>query len=142
MGLEDQLNGPSRRLLQFTGRPVTLVNTEVDETAPDDEYGDRLPTETRVETTAEFEFPGSPEFQQRVGGVEDTDIDVLIFVPSDVGEDAYPDAPGGPPPAVFSGDESATRNPTEILDQRSGRTYEVGAYVDEHNGRARLHGVR
>lgn len=142
MGLEDQLSSPSRRLLDTTGRPVTLVNTEVDETAPDDEYGDRPTTETRIDTTAEFEFPGSPEFQQRVGGVDDADIDVLIFVPSDVGADQYPNAAGGPPPAVFSGDESASRNPTEVLDQRSDRAYEVAAYVDEHNGRARLHGVR
>lgn len=142
MGLEEKLRGPSRRLLENeTGRPVTLVNAQVDRTASPDEYGDYPTTETRIETRAEFEFPGSPQFRSRVGG-DEVDIDALIFVPSNAGETEYPDAPGGPPPGVFSGDETDVDNPTEVLDERTGREYTVRTYVDEHNGRARLHGVR
>lgn len=142
MSLEDQLRGPSRRLLaNETGRPVVLANEQVDRSVEPDEYGDYPTTETRIETRAEFEFPGSPQFQSRVGG-DEVDVDALIFVPSNVGEDAYTDPPGGPPPGVFSGDETDVDNPTQVLDQRSGREYTVRYYVDEHNGRARLHGVR
>lgn len=148
MSLEDQLKGPSKRLLtDVTGRPVTLINSTMSGTK--DEWGDQGRTESTIETTAEFEFPGSAQFEARVGS--DIDVDALVFVPVDIGSDhgygaAYGDTYGDETsqsvPGVFDGTESEDRNPTQVRDERSNAIYEVRSYFDEHNGRARLHTVR
>lgn len=144
MTLEEQLDGPSKRLLQFTGRPVTLINrvveTDADGNPVRDEYGDPSFTTQEHETKAEFEFPGSPQFDIRGGG-DTVDVDVLVFIPVDVGDGAYPEAPGGVPDAVFDGNESDEYAPTRVYDQRNDETYTVREYFDENNGRARLHAV-
>lgn len=149
MSLEDQLKGPSQRLLtDVTGRPVTLINSTM--SGAEDDWGDSARSESTIETRAEFEFPGSAQFEARVGS--DVDVDALVFVPVDVGIDAgygttaygdtYGDETSQSVPGVFDGTESQDRNPTQVRDERSNAIYEVRSYFDEHNGRARLHTVR
>lgn len=131
MGLEEQLEDPARRLVGFGGRGVTLVNrtakTDANGNVIRDEYGDVTYDEMTVATNAEMEFPGSPQFEQRVGG-SDIELDALIFVRSDHD--------------IYTGDESDTRAPTEIHDDRTGAVYLTRSFVDEHNGKFRIHATR
>lgn len=131
MGLEEQLSGPARRLLEFGGRDVTLVNkiaeTDADGSVIRDEYGDITYDVTRISTKAEVEFPGSPRFEQRIAGA-DVDLDAMIFVRSDID--------------VYTGDEGDERGPTDVHDDRTGAIYRVRSYFVEDNGKTRLHCTR
>lgn len=126
MSLDDQLTGPARRLLDFGGRDVTLVNrtaeTDADGNVIRDEYRDVNWVEDRTTVRAEKEVRGDPEFQVRAGG-DDIEADALFWIDSTL--------------SVYTGDEGETQGPTLVEDD--GDEYRVREHFDENNGKRRLH---
>jgi hypothetical protein len=122
--MRDEVAEPSREMLRFAGRPLTVVtrtNPVQDERHRDVHWD----SEERVDTTGEVAERGTPSFQKRANSV-DVDVDLFVWLPGDV--------------SVTTGDDDQNTPSTHIED--GDRTYRVYEVYPEDNGLVRCHCVK
>lgn len=121
MGLENQISGASRRLLDFVGEDVTLTTQTV---SGYDDYGDPQYTTEQIETTAQVVVRGTPAFDRRIEGI-DTDVTAVAWI-----NDEHRDS-------ISTGADSDATGPMTL--ETDTHEFGVNNWFDEGNGKLRLH---
>lgn len=126
----DVFNRAAKRSLNRLGRDVTLVNqsAQVDGSGdPErDDYGDiEWDTEQTSSITAELVSRGTPQFDRRADGIDDT-TDIVAWV-----DDSE---------TITDGSESGATRATRL--EVTGERYVVRETFDEDNGLIRAHGEK
>jgi len=118
MSFKDQITNPTTRVTELVGRNVTVYNYTYSTT--DDDYGDPEWTEDSGTTvTAKIEEAEKPEHRTGDDG-SDTQVDYRVLLPNDV--------------TVRDGTSGNEARATEIVDDETGRRYEVISVFPESNG--------
>lgn len=122
--MKDEVTGPSKNMLRFAGRQLTIVNRT--EPVQDERYRDLdWTSEDVTETFGEVAERGTPSFERRADSV-DSDVDLFVWVPDDVN--------------VTSGEDEQEVPATFIED--GDYTYRVYETFHEDNGIIRCHCVK
>lgn len=124
MSLENQIDGAMRRLLEFTGRELVVVNREVVDR--DERYRDPVYDTTETRVNGEVIQRGMPQFSNLESGL-DSNVDSVIWVPDTVD--------------VATGNVGDDSGATIIRDESTEKEYIVYDILDEGNGKYRLMGV-
>lgn len=122
--MKDEVKGPSKAMLKFAGRSLTVVNRT--NSTQDARHRDKhWQDETTTDTAGEVAERGTPAFDKRADSA-DSEVDLFVWLLDDI--------------TVTAGKDDADTPATHIEDgSRSYRVYEV---YPEDNGLVRCHCVR
>lgn len=136
MSFRDQLTRGVLQLHDTVGREVDLVNA-TNPTRDPDHNDIRWTDEDRTTVKGEVVESGTPEFERLASGV-DSNVDAMIYVPSQAAYGAAYGTDYGAPLTTGSGDQTTPATCIEV----DGITFVVRETIPTGTGRTRCHCVK